>query len=517
MAQKVLHILMVDDTRSQYEMVDDFLQFVTTSEIKYIVEWASTYGRGIELIHDKTYDVCLIDYELGDRTGLEFIKHVVEHEIPVPMILLTGHGSYKVDLEAMQAGAVDYLDKINLKSDTLERSIRYATQNQRMLDREREQRTITEALLDTALALNSSLEFDEVLERILSNMKHVIPHDAANILLIEDQMANLARYRGYTDEQVANIDELLDHKVTEIPSFKQMLQTQQPILENDIASSEPWVSIKGAKDFKAYLGVPIVIHEEVIGFLNFDGNSKNQFTEEHAHYAQIFAQQAAQAIRNTQALQQAKVLAATQTRQRLARDLHDAVSQTLFSSSVIAQTLPRFIETDPEQVKDGLEDLYRLNRGALAEMRTLLVELRPQALIDTDLPTLIRNLVNAFNSRSQTSVESRINYTDTLPEDIHIAFYRIAQESLNNIQKYAQASHVTIDLIQSNSHLDLRIADNGIGFDTQAVPPGHYGLKIMKERANDIGGELIVESVIGSGTTIQLVWHMNNGGNHHDE
>lgn len=508
MAERVLNVLMVDDSHTQYTMVVDFLQVATTRSVEYKVTWASTYEEGVRLIDKNPYDVSLVDYELGDANGLDFIAYAVQKQYQVPMILLTGHGNYEVDLKAMEAGAVDYLDKTNLRPNVLERAIRYATENQRMLEQERHQRVVAESLLDIAITLNSTLEFDDVLERILINMQNVIPHDSANIILLEDNIGTIVRHHGYKPEHIQTTSDFLENNVTKMATFEHMLQTQQPLVIKDVRESEYWVSLDIAKNLRSYLGVPIIIHSEVIGFLNFDGHRVDMFTEDHIHYAQIFAQQAGQAIRNTRAFQQAQILAATQERQRLARDLHDAVSQTLFSASVIAQTLPRFLENNPDEVQDGLGELNRLNRGALAEMRTLLVELRPQALVEMDLPTLLRNLVHAFNSRSHAKVESRISYTATLPEDVHIAFYRIAQEALNNIQKYANAAQVTIDLVQSNSHLELRIADNGCGFDPALVPAGHMGLNIMRERANAIGGDFKVESNVGQGTRIELIWYM---------
>jgi signal transduction histidine kinase len=512
MADTILRVLLIDDSRTQYVMVSDFLHIVSTATSEYTVEWASTYEEGRQLLENNIYDVCLVDYELGDKSGLDLMQEAVEKQISIPMILLTGHGNYALDLQAMHAGAADYLDKTTLKPKVLERSIRYATQNQRMLENERRQRLVTEALLDTALALNSTLESDEVLERILVNMKNVIPHDAANIFLIDDKEVRLARSQGYSDEEIDVVTELLRRKASKMATLTEMIDTGQPIIINDTVSSQRWITATDDQPIRSYLGVPIIIQDEVIGFLNFDGYETNKFSEEHAHYAQIFAQQAAQAIRNTRAYQQAQVLAATQERQRLARDLHDAVSQTLFSASVIAQTLPRLVKVNPDEVTNGLEELNRLNRGALAEMRTLLVELRPQALVETDLPTLLRNLVHAFSSRSQATVESRINYAAPLPENVHIAFYRVAQEALNNIRKYAEASYVTIDLLQNNSHLELSIADNGTGFDTNVIPSGHFGLKIMRERADSITGQLKVESEIGRGTIIKLIWHISDEG-----
>ncbi len=511
MAERVIKVLMVDDSSTQYTLVVDFLYVAKTDSVEYTVDWASTYEEGIQKLQTNIYHVGLIDYELGDANGLEFIAYATLHNYNLPLILLTGHGNFNVDLQAMRAGAVDYLDKTLLKPNTLERSIRYATENQRMVERERKQRQFAEALLDTALALNSSLEFDEVLERILTNMQNVISHDSANILLIESDKVKIVGSHGYAPEYINMIVDTLERQALQMPIFQKMIQTKQPIVIKDTSNSEHWTKVAGV-NIQSYIGVPIIIHEEVIGFLNFDGYDKDKFTDDHIHYAQIFAQQAAQAIRNTRAYQQALILAATQERQRLARDLHDAVSQTLFSASVIAQTLPRLLDHSPDDVRDGLGELDRLNRGALAEMRTLLVELRPQALAEMDLPTLIRNLIHAFNSHSEVHIESRINNITTLPEEVHIAFYRIAQEALNNIRKYAQATQVTIDFLQHNDHIELKVIDNGIGFAPLTVPAGHLGLKIMRERASDIKGSLDITSCIGQGTTVELIWYMNGEG-----
>lgn len=511
MTDATLSVLLVDDDKTQYEMVSDYLQLPHANGISYFVDWAANFEEGMHSITTKHYDVCLVDYELGNKSGLDFIRTVTEQKLGTPLILLTGHGSFRVDLEAMQAGAVDYLDKTALRANTLERSIRYATENQRLLEKERRQRTITEVLLDTALALNSSFDFDEVLDRILSNTEHVIPHQASNIALIEDKKVNVVRLRGYPDERQRKIAEAVQFTVTDSRIYQQMMITKTPLLINDVNNFEGWRKIPGRESVRSYMGVPIIIHEEVIGFLNFDGYQQGAFTEEYAHYSHIFATQAAQAIRNTRAYQQAQALAAAHERQRLARDLHDAVSQTLFSASVIAQTLPRLIDQDPAEVRSGLDELNRLNRSALAEMRTLLVELRPQSLIETDLRTLIRYLINAFTSRASIEVESRINYSIVLPEEVHIVFYRIVQEALNNIQKYAQARNVSVELVQINGHLQLRIEDDGIGFDPRKVSTGHLGLKIMQERAQSINAKLQVLSNVKGGTTIQLTWATNHG------
>jgi two-component system nitrate/nitrite sensor histidine kinase NarX len=270
---------------------------------------------------------------------------------------------------------------------------------------------------------------------------------------------------------------------------------------------DDWLFYEEQSQVRSYLGSPIFVEGDIIGFINLDAFQPNYFNQEHARYLQVFANQAAQAIRNTRAYEQAQALAATEERQRLARDLHDAVTQTLFSTSMTAETLARIYRTQPERVEDGLNDLVQLSRSALAEMRTLLVELRPQALLEQDLARLLQNLVNAKKSRLAPDVQFVTRLDASLPEDVHIAVYRIAQESLNNVEKYAQADHVLVSVAGDANRVHLHIQDDGVGFDVTQVPAAHFGLRIMRERALAIGATLNITSAPQEGTEVDLVWN----------
>ena len=151
-------------------------------------------------------------------------------------------------------------------------------------------------------------------------------------------------------------------------------------------------------------------------------------------------------------------------RQRLAHDLHDAVNQTLFSASLIAEVLPRVWEKDPAQGRRSLDDLSRLTRGALAEMRALLAELRPSAITDTNLGDLLILLGNALSSRANIPVAVTSAQKITLSPEIQVAFYRICEETLKNVTKHAKASRVEIDLKQDGTAIELSIRDDGRGF-----------------------------------------------------
>ncbi len=201
--------------------------------------------------------------------------------------------------------------------------------------------------------------------------------------------------------------------------------------------------------------------------------------------------------------------AVTADRTRLARDLHDAVTQTLFSASLTAEVLPELWEMDVEEAKRSTEELRQLTRGALAEMRTLLLELRPAALTQTRLNDLIKQLCEAFIGRSRLPIHLTIEGERNLPPEVQIAFYRIAQESLNNVFKYARASEVNVNLFLSPTNVHFEVCDNGIGFDMTENKPTSLGMRIMRERAEAIGADLNIASTPGSGTCIEVNWHEN--------
>lgn len=201
--------------------------------------------------------------------------------------------------------------------------------------------------------------------------------------------------------------------------------------------------------------------------------------------------------------------AVTADRTRLARDLHDAVTQTLFSASLTAEVLPDLWEMDVEEAKRSTEELRQLTRGALAEMRTLLLELRPATLTQTRLSDLIRQLCEAFIGRSRLPITLSVEGDCELPPEVQVAFYRIAQESLNNVFKYARATQVNVNLFVSPSSVHFETCDNGIGFDLSSSKPTSLGLRIMRERAEAIGADFYISSTVGAGTCIEVNWNKN--------
>ncbi len=282
--------------------------------------------------------------------------------------------------------------------------------------------------------------------------------------------------------------------------------------------------------------MPIAVKDRVIGVLDVQSNQINAFDRSDLVVLQSLADQAAitienarlfdaeqrraeqfrvLSIENARLAEQAQKLAVMEERQRLARELHDAVTQTLFSASLIAEAVPDLWERDQEEGRALLAELRQLSRGALAEMRSLLLELRPAAVVEANLRDLLRQLGEAVVGRTGSQVTVAVDDLGPLPEEVHVALYRIAQEALNNVVKHAQAGRVEVVLRCLDAddrdpdllRLELGIADDGRrGFDPASVPPERLGLGIIRERAQAIGASLEIDSRPGGGTRITVVW-----------
>jgi len=280
----------------------------------------------------------------------------------------------------------------------------------------------------------------------------------------------------------------------------------QPIVAPDVSRDPRYVHMHGSETRSEAL-MPIIVKGKVIGVFDVQSDRLNAFDETDIAVLESLAHQTAAAIENSRLYSQAQQAAVIEERQRIARELHDAVTQTLFSASLIAQALPAVWRRDQKEGAELLDQLRQLSRGALAEMRTLLLELRPAALTETKLEDLIRQLAEATSGREGLPVAVTTEGSGILPPDVHVAFYRIAQEALNNVAKHARASQasVSLDLTQAAGAM-LSIRDNGRGFSAEDVRPGELGLGIMRERAEAIGAALTIESQPGQGTQVRLNW-----------
>ncbi|GAB4527602.1 MAG: hypothetical protein OHK0046_45540 [Anaerolineae bacterium] len=378
---------------------------------------------------------------------------------------------------------------------------------------EREQRDFAHALHEISTLLTSSLDLKEVLARILSNLDRVVPHDWATITIIEDDHFQTARQPNHekrdTQEVVAEKQIQLDYK----PYAEIMFMTQEPVIIPDLrltaaTRAEPvGTAPSHYGNLHAYVGAPILLQDNVIGFIHLLSEKTNFFTEDHAGRLSAFSRLAAIAIQNARLFDRSRQLAALEERQRLARDLHDSVSQTLFTCRTMSETALRRWKKDPVRAYELMREVNQLTATALAEMRILLLELRPAALTRVGLKQLFEQYLQPMQDRREFELIMSIDNIPLLPPEVQIALYRITQEALNNIDKHAQATEVEVRAQDGHNGVVLEIRDNGRGFIFEETKATSFGLGIMRERADEIGASIEINSAVNQGTRIKVIWN----------
>ena len=379
-------------------------------------------------------------------------------------------------------------------------------QTARLFHQEQQARTLAESLQRVATVLNSSLDEQDVLSMLLMQLQSLIPSDGAAVYLLEGDALVLSDAVGGTQLRQEKIPTDASHNPVARVFADARAEVMAHTENNENRAADQTCT-------KSWMGAPLIVRDQVLGVLSVERErgTENAFDELQLGVLQTFANQAAIAVLNARLYSQAHNIAVTEERERLAREMHDAVTQTLFSANIVAEAIPLLWKQDPNVALSNVEKLRQLTRGALAEMRTLLVELRPTAITHGKLDVLLRQLAEASTVRTRVPVSVEIDKASdfTLPPEVQVVFYRTAQEALNNIAKHAQAQHVQLGLVLVHDCLRMQIRDDGIGFDTAKVSPDHMGLSIMQERAAQVGAEFEMHSGPG-GTEIILCWHTSN-------
>lgn len=392
--------------------------------------------------------------------------------------------------------------------------------------------SIAESLQKTLSVLNSNKELDEVLDFIVYQAKDILNADAVAIYTPQDKSGNLTieASKGLSLDYIQKAIIPIGMGVTGLA-----LSSRNPVAIEDIPHIEQnkkiildkqlkgLVADLGSK-FQSLLVVPLILtSDNSYGTLGLYYRNQQKFSEEEINLAKAYANQTILAIENTKLRASAKRSAALAERTRLARELHDTVNQTLFSMSLITGVLPDLWQSNQEVGAQALEEVNQLAKGAMMEMRSLLFELRPSTLFSLELEKLIQQLVDAFSSHNRV----KVNYSYqpivcNIPSDVKFTFYRVVQETFRNIEKHGHASHVniilsiskqmnrkkriTVNCNNSEDQISVLIEDDGVGFYPGNLTGEHYGLRIMHERAREIGATLNIESEPGTGTRVSLIW-----------
>lgn len=260
--------------------------------------------------------------------------------------------------------------------------------------------------------------------------------------------------------------------------------------------------------------VPLISRNRAIGGLCVFYPRGKVLGESEIAFLTAIADQAAVATENARLFEEAKEKAILEERQRLARELHDSVSQALYGIALGARTARTLLDRDPAQATEPLDYVLSLAEAGLAEMRALIFELRPETLETEGLLAALTKQIDSVRSRHGLEIQAEWCDEPDFPYEIKEAVYRIAQESLNNIVKHAHARHVDLRLSCGTDEIVLEIGDDGVGFASEEAFPGHLGLRSMRERAMRLGGILRVESAQNQGTRIRACIPRSNGARH---
>jgi signal transduction histidine kinase len=410
---------------------------------------------------------------------------------------------------------------VEVTVDATDRMLAYHNLEQRVGERTRElerRKEVAESLRDIFSVLNSNQTPAEILQYLITRARRLLSADTAVIFRLQPDRGVLTvqAVEGLGEERIAGLTAVVGEG-----AIGQAVLKREPVVISDIGAmvasvlaehtSEQEVDLRRAltrmaRYYRSALAMPLIVRGEIYGGISLYYECERQFSGEDLELAATFAQHAAMAIESTHLRQQVEQAAVTAERHRIARDLHDSVTQTLFSASLVAKVLPRLWERNQDEGRQQLEELRQLTGGALAEMRVLLLELRPSRIVDTPLDDLLRQLADSTAGRGRVPTVVKAERECNLPSDVHMAIYRIAQEALNNVAKHSGASRASVDLRCSPGHTELNIYDDGCGFDPCHISGDHMGLDIMHERAREVGATCLIESEPGGGTRIQVTW-----------
>jgi nitrate/nitrite-specific signal transduction histidine kinase len=376
----------------------------------------------------------------------------------------------------------------------------YASLEQRVADRTRE----LSALYQIATVARASLDLEEILGHSLDQVLVVMECEMGAVHLFDEQsqVLHLAVWRGLPAEAIT--------QAAVVPLGQGLVswvyERGEPVIVPQIAASERRLLAFPAADDQAYAGAPMRTKGQILGVLSIIASAGQSFTAEERTLLAAIADQVAVTIENARLRAEAQQVAVLRERERLARDLHDSVTQSLYSLTLWIEAGQRSLRTrDLERIEEYLMRLGEGTRQAIRDMRLLVYELRPPVLEREGLVGALRERLDAVEKRSGIEAHLLVEGQVECSIGVEKELYHIAQEALNNVLKHAGSTKVTVRLHADDGRVELEITDDGSGFDRAAVADkGGMGLVNMRQRAEELGGSLSVISSPGEGTRVHV-------------
>ena len=362
------------------------------------------------------------------------------------------------------------------------------------------------AVSDAVLAIGAELSVEEVLQNLVHSARTLVDARYAALGIPDDDGGFSAFLTsGMSDKLIASLGPLpRTHGM-----LGAILEAPTPFRTSDIHEDprfNGWWP-RGHPDMRSFLGVPIVSQEGVIGaFYLTEKEGAQEFGRADQEVIELLASHAAIAITHARLSEQSRELSVISERNRLALDLHDVVSQKLYSLVLTAEAAATLLDRDADAAREQVVKLQGIARQALDELRSLIFELRPPDLVRDGLCGALRKHVEVLRrvQSAEVDMEGDLELQADPQRDAEV--FRIAQEAMQNALRHAQASRVVVRIGGEDGHLRLDVVDDGVGFDPQAagLRSQRLGLTSMEERAQRIGGRLEIRSVEGEGTTVHL-------------
>jgi nitrate/nitrite-specific signal transduction histidine kinase len=354
--------------------------------------------------------------------------------------------------------------------------------------------------------ITSILDIDDLLKRVVELMKRAFGYYYVAVFLVDDETNTLVLAAGSGELGQRRKREGMRLTIGAASLNGHVAQSNEAAMVNDVSQDPRYIADERLPDTCAELVIPLRIGERVLGTLDVQSAELNAFDEEDLRIMQSLGDQVAIAIENARLYDRSRMLAVLEERNRLAHELHDSVTQSLYSLVLFAGAGQEVVKSGGlEPVKQLFGRIEDTAQQALKEMRLLVFELRPPLLEDEGLVGALRQRLDAVEGRAGVKARSLVEGDVELPAAIEEGLYRIAQEALNNALKHAAAGSVTVSIRVTGERVELEVVDDGTGFDVEAVrDAGGLGLASMRDRAAELGGVFQITSAPKEGTSVKV-------------
>ena len=365
-----------------------------------------------------------------------------------------------------------------------------------------------EALYSGDERIIRAMTLDQVFRAIVEVAVNMLHADRGAVFVWDDKQAQVVPHISYGFRP----------ETLEVMHFNKgegmvgsVLETGEPLIvrEIDLDTLRPDVRAAiVAEGIHSLVNLPIKVNEQIIGVFNVGFTRPGAITEDTSRLYTALVQRAALSVENMQLFEQTKELAVIEERNRVARDLHDSAKQKAFAALAQLGAVNGILKSDPQSAWSHLGEAENLVYEVIQELTFLIQEMYPMALKEKGLATTLREYVFEWENRNGVMIDLVIQNAQRMPLETEQAIYRMIQEALANVARHSQADQVDVSLVYNSETVAVEVEDNGLGFDAKHRAGG-MGLRIIKERAESIGGQACIESEPGTGTKVLITAPLN--------